>query len=207
MRLRLQHVTILKPNKSPLIENLDVTFDESKLINIMGPSGCGKSSLLRSCMGLSKPYKGHIIFNEQSIYSDKASLSKHRQRCFAVLQKHTFIGDSIYENLTLSEKIDNDYLLKINELWREFKMPDVPIKALANPKQFSGGELQRMAIIRCIIRNPKIALLDEPTSALDNSLSELAYNHIRNYLPNSIIISINHRFPSSMPHQLMELKK
>ena len=202
--LSVCNLSITKPGSTEvLLSNFSYDFCDSKLYNIMGSSGCGKSSFLRVMMGISPPHSGSVFYRNHNIYSD-SNIDFYKKKCFVIPQSNTFIGDSVIENLALTLNThDKNFLSRAYDLWSLFKMPKIDLTDSVSKTQFSGGELQRMSIIRCILKNPDVALLDEPTSALDLNLSRLAYEILREHLPTTILISINHKFPTMINHTLI----
>ncbi|HQS65800.1 MAG TPA: ATP-binding cassette domain-containing protein [Sulfuricurvum sp.] len=163
--------------------NFELEIDDGEFLTLFGPSGAGKTTLLRMIAGLEKPDSG-IIRVDDEIWFDstkKINLSPQKRSIGFVFQDYAlFPTMSINENLRFaaSDKTEQsfiDELLDITELTNlAHRLPDT----------LSGGQKQRVALVRALVRHPKILLLDEPLSALDSTMrtklqDELALIHAR----------------------------
>ena len=148
-----------------------ISFNVSKgdVIGIIGPSGCGKSTLLRCLNLLEIPTSGTIIFEDKKM-NYYHNLPATRQKIGMVFQSFNLFNNmTVLENIILAPtKLDlltkeeaakkaNEFLKKINLLDKKDSYPD----------ELSGGEKQRIAIVRALLMEPELMLFDEPTSALD----------------------------------------
>ena len=152
-------------DKNIILDNVSFQIEEGDFVSIVGPSGSGKSTLLKLCSHLKSPSSGTIAYKGADISKvDVVNLRKEIAYCF---QTPYLFGDTVLDNLSFpysirSKKIDMD---RINYLFCIFNMDkDFLNKKILN---LSGGEKQRVAIIRTLLFQPKILLLDEATSALD----------------------------------------
>lgn len=150
-----------------LFDDLNFTIEdipgEGQFISLLGKSGCGKSTILRYIAGLQKPTDGEIY-----LYGKKKTENDHIPMVFQ--QYSSFHWKSVIENVALP------LLLKGINKTQAFNQAEEIIKLVgldghenkwAKYPLLSGGQLQRVAIARSLIANPKILLLDEPFSALD----------------------------------------
>lgn len=140
---------------------------EKGVLGIFGHSGSGKTTLLRCVAGLEKDVQGSIEVNNQTWLGGRCNLSSRQRNIGYVFQDsrlfpHLTVGENLQygvrRNLRNVETVDRDYLLEL-----------LNIGHLLNrmPSQLSGGETQRVAIGRALLKKPQILLLDEPLSSLD----------------------------------------
>ena len=156
--------------------NLLINFDES--ISIVGPSGCGKTTLLNILSTLDKPDSGEVIFKGELVtHMNDDQLSKLRaEKIGFIFQSHYLLPQiSVIENvilptLAVNRKQNNSIIFDE----AESLLSQVGLKKQAHkfPSQLSGGEKQRVAIVRSLINKPNLVLADEPTGSLDKSRGE-----------------------------------
>lgn len=174
-----------------VINNFSYEFENGKIYAITGKSGCGKSTLLSILAGNCQNYNGNIYF-------DKQNIKKMPNYTFLdvgfVYQSYQLLDNlTSYENVALPLEMQNEFndniKYKINTLFKKFNISNL---LNTKVKNCSGGEKQRIAIIRALIKNPKIILLDEPTSALDARNSEILFEHLNTIKKDKIIIMVTH---------------
>ena len=150
----------------------DVTFNsnENEFIVIVGPSGCGKSTLLRVIAGLEQTTSGQILVNDVDVTSfqpKKRDISMVFQNY--ALYPHMTVFDNIAFPLKLHKIPKKEIKIKVEKV---AEMLDLKELLKRKPGTLSGGQCQRVAIGRAIIREPQIFLFDEPLSNLDADLRE-----------------------------------
>lgn len=158
-------------DKKCILKNINLKINDNEQISIIGKSGCGKSTLLRCIARLEKIDKGQILIDNENINDIKNFYNKVGM----VFQSfNLFENMSVLENLIIAPvklkmyskkeaiKLAKNYLKEIN----------LENKINEYPKNLSGGEKQRVAIIRALMEKPKILLLDEPTSSLDPQMKK-----------------------------------
>lgn len=155
--------------KNKVLKGITLKVEKGDIIAIIGPSGCGKSTFLRCLNRIEAPTSGQIIFKGMDI-TKISNLSNIRKKIGMVFQQfNLFPHLTVEENITLTpvkQKIMSEDLAKkkARELLKSINLLN---KKDNYPHELSGGEQQRVAIIRALIMNPDILLFDEPTSALD----------------------------------------
>lgn len=164
------------------VKGLDKSFGTHKILShinlkipnqaiaLIGPSGSGKSTLLKILAGLECPDKGSVIMdNEEMVFEEKA-LRQHRLKVGIVFQSwNLFPHLTALNNISLPLHCVHGYSKQEAEAlsFDLLKRFDMASSSNKKPSQLSGGQNQRVAIIRAIAKRPKILLFDEPTSALD----------------------------------------
>ena len=176
----------------------DVSFSlpSTGLVSIVGKSGSGKSTLLNILLGIEKPSSGVLKFNNRSInkMSDKVFSKYHLNDISMVFQHY-----NIFNELTAKENVILPLLMKgfskskadklVNKYFKDFSL-DYLINQKA--KLLSGGEKQRVAILRAIITSPKVLLCDEPTGALDSKNSLAIMEMLRELSKKILVVHVSH---------------
>ncbi len=154
-----------------VLKGISFQLERGKICTLLGPSGSGKSTLLNIIGGIETPDKGLFYFDGHEISRESTKeLGRYRRKRLG----YVFQSYNLIPNLTLKENVESgaylsdspldvDDLLKTLGLWRRKDQL---------PSQLSGGEQQRTAIGRAIVKNPDLLLCDEPTGALDYTTSK-----------------------------------
>jgi putative ABC transport system ATP-binding protein len=157
------------------LKDVSMTVNESDFISIMGPSGSGKSTLLHIMGALDIPTEGHVYFDDHD-------LSALKETELTVIRRtqlgFVFQAFNVIPQLTALENVElplHPHKLPKSEKRRrasEF-LEKVGLGERINhlPRQLSGGEIQRVAVARALVNEPRIVLADEPTGELDSKTS------------------------------------
>lgn len=164
-----------------VLRNLNLTINEGDYTVIMGNSGSGKSTLLYSLSGIDRPTLGTISYQGEDItgYSNDKLAVFRRKNCGFVFQQN-FLNDtmSVMDNIIvcglLVSKDKKKIAARAKELVEKMGLSQDILKKF--PTQLSGGEQQRIAMIRAIINTPAILFADEPTGALNSQSAEQVLN-------------------------------
>ena len=154
--------------KLKVLKDINLEVKKGDRVVIIGPSGSGKSTLLRCINYLNKPDSGKIYFNDE-IINDK-NIAIYRQKIGMVFQSFNLFNNlNVIENIILAPvKLGIYSLDEAKKKAIEYlKRIDLDDKVSVYPSSLSGGEKQRVAIVRTLMMRPEIILFDEPTSALD----------------------------------------
>lgn len=150
-----------------ILQHVDFCLSPGEFKLITGPSGCGKSTLLKIVASLLSPTEGTILFAGKDIAT--LSPESYRQQVSYCVQTPSLFGDTVYDNLVFPWHIHNqtpDPKKFTDDLTRFGLSPETLTKSIA---ELSGGEKQRVSLIRNLQFLPKALLLDEITSALDDA--------------------------------------
>lgn len=155
------------------LDDVDFEVQEQEFVAIIGKSGSGKSTLLHIIGGLDTPTDGTVIvdgMNLEKMNHEQLALFRRRKVGF-IFQQYNLIPDlNIYDNIIFPLELDGAQIDTnfIQELLETLNIAD---KKEMLPSMLSGGEQQRVAIIRALATKPAIILADEPTGNLDTSAS------------------------------------
>lgn len=158
--LRLKGVKFFRNNFELSID--DFSIKEGEILCILGENGSGKTTLLSIIALLFKPCSGEILLMGKNV----KTLKKERREVTMVFQKPVLFSGTVYENLILPFKGRKK---GIDGVKLEFLAEKFGIKKLMDKKakELSGGEAQRVCLVRALLLNPKILILDEPFSSID----------------------------------------
>lgn len=174
--LKIKALTYIADN-TKILDNISLEIKSGELVSIVGSSGCGKSTLLKLCADLISTTEGSIQFKGKSY--DNYDPIKLRRKISYCVQIPQLFGDIVEDNLVFPFKIRNDEVDydRIDELLERFNLDKGYLSKKVN--SLSGGEKQRIAIIRNLIYKPDILLLDEATSALDKENARRMEEYIK----------------------------
>lgn len=169
-----------------VLRGVDLSIEKGKLIAIVGPSGAGKSTLLHILGGLDNPTQGKVVFEGENIYSlSDSALCKIRNKNIGfVFQFYHLLSEfTVLENVLMPAMISRQSKVEIQE-YRKKAVSLLQEAGLSErishfPNQLSGGEQQRVAIVRALINSPSLLLCDEPTGNLDSKTGNEIISLIR----------------------------
>jgi multiple sugar transport system ATP-binding protein len=193
-KVELKNVTKIYDKTNKAIDDLSLTINNGEFFILLGPTGAGKTTTLRSIAGLEKIDNGQILFDEQDYTSIQPAF---RDTAFVFQQFSLYPHYKVFDNLAfpLKSRLRNfskeDIKEKVEKIAEMLK-----IKSKLNNKatELSGGEMQRVAIGRALVREPNIYLMDEPLSSLDAKLRETLRVELKNIQRNlgATILYVTH---------------
>ena len=206
-KITFNNVSFHYPSSSDAsINNITFTIRRGKTIAFAGQSGSGKSTIIKLLIGLYKPNTGHILIN--STDTKTIDYDDFRKHIGIVSQDTQLFAGTIRENLLFIEPHATDAecreALKLASITTIIERggKGLDTKIGEGGIKISGGERQRLAIARALLRNPDILIFDEATSSLDSITEKIitrTVERIRKQRSNIIIIMIAHRL-STIAH-------
>lgn len=195
--IELENVSFAYNLKSkPILKDFSLNISKGDFISIEGVNGSGKTTLLKILYGYLKPCSGNVFFDGVQI--DNLSLNSLRKSISIVNQEFLLISDSIRNNITLhNNKITPQEIDDILELvgLRSLinNLPNGIDETVGyNGKKLSGGEMQKVAIARALIRKPRLLIFDEITNHLDQESQKTILNIITSLRGKVTILFVSH---------------
>lgn len=175
------------------LRNVSVTLPAGRFYGIMGPSGSGKSSLLYILSGLKMPTEGHARFGD-FIYNQRrdADVAKLRRERFGFVFQQPFLLSYLtaLENIVVAApRPDAAARKKATEMLAEMGLEGMGNKY---PSQLSGGEKQRVSVIRAMMNDPEIIFADEPTASLDHNNGRRVVDALATWRGQGTVVVVTH---------------
>lgn len=178
--LSIKNISKSFVQRGVVLNNLCLEVTEGETVAIMGPSGSGKTTLMNIIGLLDKPDAGEISFRDVSIASfneDDSAAYRNRNIGF-VFQEHLLlpyltVSENIFLPLLASKYSPDELSVKEQYITRLIEKTGISDLKDKYPFRISGGEAQRVALVRALANNPSILLADEPTGSLDAKNAEI----------------------------------
>ncbi len=173
-------------------DKISLEFGSGKIYALLGENGAGKSTLVKILSGVVKPDEGEVFLNDESIKLNSPLDAKKNNIGMVFQHFNLFETLSVFENLSIdSDKKDKDLRVIVKDILKKYSFKidlDIPVLNL------SAGQKQKVEIIRCLIRNPKILIMDEPTSVLTEQETDDLFFSLKQFSKDGIlIIYITHK--------------
>lgn len=182
-------------SEHPVLDHLNLHITTGEKVALVGASGGGKTTLVQILLGLYIPQQGTIRYDGVPV--QRIGLDVVREHVATVLQQPTLFNDSIRANLTLGRELPEERLwqaLEITQLAEVVRRLDDGLETPIGRDgvRISGGQRQRLAIARMVLRDPKIVILDEATSALDTTTEAALHQALLTFLAGRTTLIVAH---------------
>ena len=189
-KLIISNLSLTFEEKNKVLSNINFHIDDSEIGCILGPSGCGKTSLLRAIAGFESISSGSILKDGVCITNSVENTPVANRNMGMVFQDYALfpnmdVKSNIAFGLKNSTELEKDN--RVNYLLDLVNLVDCKNKY---PHELSGGEQQRIALVRALAPSPDIILMDEPFSNIDQDIKEELVSDVRSLLKELAITSI-----------------
>lgn len=195
--IKFENVDFSYPNRDKnIFENLNLHFEDKKIVGLVGESGSGKSTLMKIVMKWYMAKNGKVFLNEDDIL--EIDSKKLQEKIAYIPQFPQIFSQSIRENLILgNENITDEEILEIAEKCRlkdKILSTENGLDTKINSEKiiFSSGEMQRLELMRALLKKAEVYIFDEPTSNLDTLNESIILNLIRENCKGMVFL-ISHR--------------
>lgn len=194
--LELSNISYAVKDKT-IIRNVSLAVNEGDYLTIVGPSGSGKSTLLKLCSDLISPTLGSITYNGRNLTAIEPEI--YRKEVGYCFQRPYLFAKTVRRNILFPYDI-RGMKPDMERIKLLFDLLHMPMEYFERHNgELSGGEMQRICLIRSLIFEPKVLLLDEVTSALDSVNAAIVEQVIDELYKNGItIVSITHNEEQSL---------
>ncbi len=150
------------------IDEISFSIDSGEFVVVIGESGSGKTTLLKACLGLANYFEGDLIINGLSV--ENLDL-KSGNYAYVRQEIGLYPNLTVYENIAFPLRVIKTAQAEVDERVKKIaKRVGVEMLLTRKPRQLSGGQHQRIAIARALVKNPRIIYFDEPFSNVDPTL-------------------------------------
>ena len=194
--LKISNVTKIYPG-CVANDNVSLEFNSGKIYALLGENGAGKSTLVKILSGVIIPDEGKIYLNENNLKINSPLDAKKNDIGMVFQHFNLFETLSVFENLIIDSDEERESLReKIDTIMKKYNFSidlDIPVLNL------SAGQKQKVEIIRCLIRSPKVLIMDEPTSVLTEQETSELFLSLKKFSEEGIlIIYITHKLKEVM---------
>ena len=189
--LKISNISKIYPN-CIANDNISLQFKSGKIYALLGENGAGKSTLVKILSGIIRPDSGEVFLNKIKIKLNSPIDAKKNKIGMVFQHFNLFETLSVFENLSIVSNEDNkDLKIRIYEILKKYNFSidlDVPVLNL------SAGQKQKVEILRCLLKSPKVIIMDEPTSVLTEQETGELFTSLKKFCEEGIlIIYITHK--------------
>ena len=189
--LKISNISKIYPN-CIANDNISLQFKSGKIYALLGENGAGKSTLVKILSGIIRPDSGEVFLNKIKIKLNSPIDAKKNKIGMVFQHFNLFETLSVFENLSIVSNEDNkDLKIRIYEILKKYNFSidlDVPVLNL------SAGLKQKVEILRCLLKSPKVIIMDEPTSVLTEQETGELFTSLKKFCEEGIlIIYITHK--------------
>ncbi len=188
--LRLENIDAYY-GRMKALEGVTIRVEESEIVTIIGANGAGKTTTLRTIFGLLRPARGSVLFRGEAI--EKEPFYERARRGISLVPE----GGRIFSKLTVLENLEMGAFIRneVTEIQNDIEMVYHMFPILGERREsiagtLSGGERQMLALGRCLMLRPILALLDEPSLGLGPLVINEVYEKIRNIRKSGVTILV-----------------
>lgn len=191
--IEIEHLTVGYENKPNVLNDVALTIYEDDFLGIIGPNGGGKTTLLKSILGLIKPFSGSISFYDKGQKVNSINIGYLPQINQVDKKFPIAVTDVILSGLTPQKRFFRKYSSgdkqKVKEVAERMGIEDLLSRPVG---ELSGGQLQRVLLGRAIIDNPKLIILDEPSTYVDKLFETNFYKLLGDINKDIAIMLVSH---------------
>ena len=192
--LRLQNVSFSYEVGKPVLRAINLTFPKGSKTALMGRNGSGKTTIINLLTRVYNPVSGYILLNETDI--SEISLHKYRNMVSVVSQQIYLFNDTIRNNICLYQNVSDEVIrAACNKSGLEDFLKEVSLDYVVgqNGAMLSGGQKQKIALVRALVHDKPIIIFDEVTSNTDSYSEYQINNLLHTRLKNKTVIIITHK--------------
>jgi ATP-binding cassette subfamily C protein len=194
--VRVEDVHFAYGAGEPVLKGVSLDIGRGEKVALVGASGGGKSTLVQVLIGMYPAQRGQLYYDEVPVTD--IGLDVVRANVATVLQHPAMLNDTVRANLTLGHEFNDAAIRRALEIAQLRGAVEALPLGLETPigrqgVRLSGGQLQRLAIARMVLTEPKVVILDEATSALDNETETRVHRALSEFLHGRTTLIIAHR--------------
>ncbi len=199
-KIRFEKVNFAYKKDNKVLKNINLEIEKGKVTAFVGASGAGKSTMLALILKFITPNDGNIFIDDKNL---KSLNTKDLRKNIALVQQQPFLfSGKIIDVIRMGRSFTKEEVIESSKIANAHnfiqKLPDkYETKITERGSNFSGGQIQRIAIARAILGNPSILLLDEATSALDAESESEVQEGLNRAMKDRTVIVIAHRLATT----------